>query len=201
VALGTVAAAVSEQGDQVRAAALHDETLTHWLACDDGRGIAGTIAGIAGVAKARGQVERAARLLGAAWALGEALGVRFLGHHVHAERVRAATRARLGEAAFAAAWAAGRSLTMEQAVAEARDALMIPNGDQPVGAARPAHGLTARELDVLRLIVAGYPDREIAETLSISPRTVQSHVAGLFGKLGVNKRAEASAVAVRRGLV
>ena len=54
-------------GDQVRAARLYDETLTLWLESDDGRGIAGTLAGIAGVANRRGQSERAARLLGAAW--------------------------------------------------------------------------------------------------------------------------------------
>ena len=50
-ALGTAAAAASERGDQVRAARLYDETLTLWLESDDGRGIAGTLAGIAGVAE------------------------------------------------------------------------------------------------------------------------------------------------------
>ena len=54
-ALGTAAAAASERGDQVRAARLFDETLTLWLESDDGRGIAGTLAGIAGVANRSGQ--------------------------------------------------------------------------------------------------------------------------------------------------
>jgi DNA-binding CsgD family transcriptional regulator len=61
--------------------------------------------------------------------------------------------------------------------------------------------LTARELDVLRLLADGLPDREIAVRLSISPRTVQTHVAGLFAKLDASSRAEAAALAVRRGLV
>jgi two-component system, NarL family, response regulator LiaR len=52
----------------------------------------------------------------------------------------------------------------------------------------------------LRLLVEGQSDREIAETLFIGARTVQTHVANLFAKLGVNARAEAAAVAVRRGL-
>ena len=62
-------------------------------------------------------------------------------------------------------------------------------------------GLTPRELDVLRLLVEGRSDREIGEALFIGTRTVQTHVANLFAKLGVNARAEAAAVAVRRGLV
>ncbi len=195
-ALGTVAAAMNERGDQVRAAALYDETLTHWLACYDGRGIAGTIAGIAGVARARGQLERAARLLGSAWGLGESLGVRFLAHHLYAERVLAAVRTRLDGPTFAAAWEAGRALGVDEAVAEARAALAMPAGDT-----EPADGLTPREREVLRLLAAGHPDREIADALSISPRTVQTHVASLFAKLNAGTRAEAAAIAVRRGLV
>jgi DNA-binding NarL/FixJ family response regulator len=54
---------------------------------------------------------------------------------------------------------------------------------------------------VLRLLVEGRSDREIGEALFIGTRTVQTHVANLFAKLGVNARAEAAAVAVRRGLV
>ena len=53
----------------------------------------------------------------------------------------------------------------------------------------------------LRLLVEGQSDREIGEALFIGTRTVQTHVANLFAKLGVNARAEAAAVAVRRGLV
>ena len=56
-------------------------------------------------------------------------------------------------------------------------------------------------MDVLALLVAGHPDREIAAALSISPRTVQTHVANLFAKFGVNSRVEVTAAAVRRGMV
>jgi DNA-binding CsgD family transcriptional regulator len=195
-ALGTVAGAMSERGDQTRAALLYGETLTHWLACYDGRGIAGTIAGIAGVARARGQLERAARLLGAAWGLGESLGVRFLAHHLYAERVLTAVKSRLDGPTFAAAWQAGHELGLDEAVAEARTALAMPAGQ-----VAPEDGLTPREREVLRLLAAGHPDREIADALSISPRTVQTHVASLFAKLNAGTRAEAAAIAVRRGLV
>jgi DNA-binding CsgD family transcriptional regulator len=56
-------------------------------------------------------------------------------------------------------------------------------------------------LDVLRLLVAGHHDREIAAALHVSPRTIQTHVASLFAKFGVNSRVEVTAIAVRRGLV
>src|SRR5215204_4249873 len=197
-ALGTAAAAASESGDQVRATRLYDETLTLWLESDDGRGIAGTLAGIAGVANRRGQSERAARLLGAAWGVAESLGVRYLAHHVHAERVLAATRSHLDDQVFDTAWREGQTLSTEQAVAEARRLLVAPTS---VSVPDWPSRLSPRELDVLRLLVAGHHDREIAAALRVSPRTIQTHVASLFAKFGVNSRVEVTAIAVRRGLV
>jgi len=198
-ALGTAAAAASERGDQVRAARLYDETLTLWLDSDDGRGIAGTLAGIAGVANRRGQSERAARLLGAAWGVAESLGVRYLAHHVHAERVLAATRSHLDDLTFDTAWTEGQALSIEQAIAEARRLLAAPAAASLSDWSSPR--LSPRELDVMRLLVAGQHDREIAAALRVSPRTVQTHVASLFAKFGVNSRVEVTAIAVRRGLV
>ena len=61
-------------------------------------------------------------------------------------------------------------------------------------------GLTAREREVLLLLVAGMTDRQIAETLFISHRTTQVHVAGIFSKLGVNTRTAAATAALRLGL-
>ena len=69
---------------------------------------------------------------------------------------------------------------------------------------RPAHGvapLTDRQVEVLRLLIAGRSDREIATALFLSPRTVQDHVSHLLAKLGVANRTEAVAVAVRDRLV
>ncbi|MCA9958012.1 MAG: response regulator transcription factor, partial [Anaerolineales bacterium] len=61
--------------------------------------------------------------------------------------------------------------------------------------------LTPRELDVLRLIVAGRSNREIGLTLTISEGTVKAHVNNLLGKLGVTDRTQAVTEALRRGLV
>ena len=66
--------------------------------------------------------------------------------------------------------------------------------------ARPA-GLTSRELEVLRLLVAGRSNAEIATTLFISPRTAQTHVQHIFDKLDVDSRAGAVAFALRHLLV
>jgi two-component system NarL family response regulator len=61
--------------------------------------------------------------------------------------------------------------------------------------------LTPRELAALRLLANGQSNKEIATSLEISERTVKSHLAHLFEKLGVTSRTEAVRVATRRGLV
>ena len=58
--------------------------------------------------------------------------------------------------------------------------------------------LTDRETEVLRLAALGLSNREIAEELIVSPRTVQSHMANIFGKLQVSSRTEAVMVGLRR---
>jgi two-component system NarL family response regulator len=61
--------------------------------------------------------------------------------------------------------------------------------------------LSARELDVLRLLVGGRRNREIANTLDITEGTVKLHVSSILGKLGVADRTEAVTVALKRGIV
>jgi DNA-binding NarL/FixJ family response regulator len=63
------------------------------------------------------------------------------------------------------------------------------------------HSVTARELEVLRLVAGGRTNREIAEELVISERTVERHLGNIFTKLGVPNRAAATAYAYDRGLV
>ena len=71
---------------------------------------------------------------------------------------------------------------------------------QPVTAPSFADGLTRREVEVLSLVTAGKTDREIAEELIISVRTVTTHVSNIFNKIGVANRVEAAAYAIRQGL-
>lgn len=65
----------------------------------------------------------------------------------------------------------------------------------------PRHGLTPRQLEVLRAMADGATNRSIADRLAISQRTVDRHVSNIFDKLGVGSRAEATAYAVRHHLV
>jgi DNA-binding NarL/FixJ family response regulator len=76
----------------------------------------------------------------------------------------------------------------------------------PAAAAKLAEGvtrvqLTPREMATLRLLADGKANKEIANALEISERTVKTHLAHLFEKLGVTSRTEAIKVATRRGLV
>ena len=71
----------------------------------------------------------------------------------------------------------------------------------PVGAADQVESLTERELDVLRLAARGKTNRAIGSDLGISHRTVQGHLASIYGKLGVNSRTEAVTEALRRGWI
>src|SRR2546421_7928194 len=83
--------------------------------------------------------------------------------------------------------------------------------DRVAHSARSAHSihsqyhldlnLTRREQEVLRLVAEGHTDREVAETLVISPRTVNRHLSNIFVKLDVPGRAAAVAYAIRLGLV
>jgi DNA-binding NarL/FixJ family response regulator len=61
--------------------------------------------------------------------------------------------------------------------------------------------LTPREREVLELLAGGLRNKEIAARLGTSEKTVQFHVANLYGKLGVSSRAEATRAALDRGLV
>jgi DNA-binding NarL/FixJ family response regulator len=64
-----------------------------------------------------------------------------------------------------------------------------------------AHGLTPRELQVLRLVAAGETNKAIAAKLVLSERTVDRHVSNIFTKLGVSSRAAATAYAYKHQLV
>lgn len=61
--------------------------------------------------------------------------------------------------------------------------------------------LSARELDVLKLIAKGFSNDEIARTLFISPHTVKNHVSNIYRKMGMDDRTQVAIIALRLGLV
>jgi non-specific serine/threonine protein kinase len=152
------------------------------------------VARFAEIAITRGQAERAARLIGAAEAIHQAMN-RHLDdserreHELTVERVRAA----LAPPAFAKARTQGRALSLEQAIAEVDQVTIAVSS--PLAASSdtdyPA-GLTAREVEVLRLVAAGLTNTQIARQLVVSPYTINAHLRTIFGKIGVNARSTAA---------
>jgi non-specific serine/threonine protein kinase len=191
-----------DRGDLDGAMARYTESVK--LAQDHGDRLflANALTGVAGVAAARGQPERAARLYGAAAALRDEIGVPDeVWERPTYERRVASVRAALSPEAFAAAWGAGAKLPLAAVIAEALgDAASTEPAPPALDDAASALGLTGREVEVLRLLARGLTDREIGDELAISPRTVGGHVTNLLGKLGVESRTAAAAFAVRHGL-
>jgi DNA-binding NarL/FixJ family response regulator len=96
-------------------------------------------------------------------------------------------------AASGAAWLSARAA--EYVLGRLRQAEIEPGSNHA-----PLASLSARELEVLRLIARGMENAEIAESLKISPRTAKNHVSSILRKLGVPSRIQAAIYAVRRGL-
>lgn len=72
---------------------------------------------------------------------------------------------------------------------------------KPPAITTPIGQLSARELDVLKLIVEGYSNPEIGNALYLSPNTIKTHIRGIMNKLAVDDRVQAAVVALRAGLV
>lgn len=197
-----------EGGDLRTAAALLRESLTLRRGFGNQRDFAFSLEGFAGLALACGQAELAARIAAAAHALREQSGV-----GEKETDPRPELRRELGKARFGAAWRAGLAMSPDQAIAETELVVVPASHDRGREAVRPAvvlqveraapvdHGLTERELEVLRLVAEGRTNAGIGEALYISPFTAKTHVANLLGKIGVESRAAASTWAAQRGLL
>jgi DNA-binding CsgD family transcriptional regulator len=82
-----------------------------------------------------------------------------------------------------------------------RESARAPASRSAPSAPSDTYGLSARELEVLRLLATGKTNRVIARELCVSDKTIDRHVSNLFGKLGVSSRAAATAFAYEHGLV
>jgi non-specific serine/threonine protein kinase len=189
--LGVLAA---QEGDAPRAAAHFRESLALFRAFGDGDSLAWCLFGLAGTAAALGQPARAARILGAVSPyLTPGATTLHLPDPAARDRTLAAPRAALGEAAFAAAWAEGRALSLEQAAALAAKAAPEPATPAAAG------GLSPREREVASLVAQGRSNREIAAALTITERTAENHVEHILAKLGFRSRAQVAVWAAQRG--
>jgi predicted ATPase/DNA-binding CsgD family transcriptional regulator len=196
-----------KQHDLEAASAFYQESLSLGLQINDQWLITACLVGLGEGVAEQGKPAWAARLWGAEEALHQTIQTRreYLVRTPEEGFVRTA-RAALGEEAFAAAWAQGCHMTVKQALAY--------GNEEPVVATRPslfavpspasssqgarkeqpaqAAGLTAREVEVLRLIALGLTNPQIARRLVVSPVTVNTHVRSIYSKLGISSRSAAT---------
>jgi DNA-binding CsgD family transcriptional regulator/tetratricopeptide (TPR) repeat protein len=190
------------QGEHATARDLYEESLTLTREMDYQLGIAPCLEGLAVVVAAQGEPTWAARLWGTAEALRQAIGAPLpLVERADYERAVASAHAQLGEEAFVAAWVEGRTMTLEQALAQ-QGHVAIPQLTT-TEAQPPTYrvGLTTREVEVLRLLARGLTSAQIAEQLVISLLTVNTHVRSIYSKLGVTSRSTATRYALEHQLV
>lgn len=162
------------------------------------------LTGIACAAAELRQPEPAARLFGWIERTGERTNTMLLQpERGLRERAQQSLAQVLGAERQAREQAAGSRLMLGDVLALARSVTETDTTATPDTASGTPYGspLTARELQVLRLITEGKPDREIAAALSISPRTVTTHVTNILNKLGLSSRSAAAAYAARHDLV
>ncbi len=197
------------QGDYDTARALFEESLALFKVGGNTWFIALCLAGFAALAAAQGEWTWAARLSGAAKALCEVIGgVLPPAMRAVQEFTSAVARAQLGEDVFTAALAEGRTMTPEQALAAQGTATMSIPATTVQPSTLPAKttptypaGLTTREVEILRLVVQGLTDAQVAEQLVISPRTVNWHLTSIYSKLGVSSRSAATRYAIEQKLL
>lgn len=125
----------------------------------------------------------------------------------HYEEARAIARDGLGEAAFTAAFDEGQAMPEEQIMEYVLSMEIVtdpPAETVETPTPEPSDNpdkLTNRELEVLKLVAEGLTDPQIAEKLSLSPRTVNAHLRTIFSKIGVTTRSAATRYAIEHDLL
>jgi DNA-binding CsgD family transcriptional regulator len=207
MALGNLGCVARARGDFPRAVALNTEALlTNVYRQGSKEHIYGQLIEFGGLALQLGEPNLSARLYGSAEVFHETYGVSLNPADLaDYERDLTIFWSQGEKAHLQAAWEEGRTLSLAQAVA------LVEAFHQAIQAARPAEvttppssaslaDLTAREVEVLRLVAQGLTNKQIAQQLVISPKTVNRHLESLFRKLGVTSRAAATRVAVAHKL-
>jgi predicted ATPase/DNA-binding CsgD family transcriptional regulator len=200
LALSNLALLATRQRAWEQAAALYGEGLALFSGPGDALFTARCLQGLAVALAAQGDDVRAARLMGAAEILRERIGaVPPAGERAELAGAIAGVRRHLAPERFAAAWAEGRTTPLARLIDEVQTddpAAHRRAGPEPAHRGAVPAGLTEREAEVLRLLAAGRTNKEIAQALVVSVRTVENHLTHIYGKIGARSRAEAVAFAL-----
>jgi predicted ATPase/DNA-binding CsgD family transcriptional regulator len=197
------------RGEYAVARLRYEEGLATALDIEHTGFIAAGLKGLGCVAAALGLSTWAAILWGTAEPLRESRSVAI--SPALYDRMVAVVRSQMGELAFEEALAVGRTMSPAQALASPEAfAPQVPQQARAVLEATPSvptrhpsspAGLTAREVEVLRLVAQGLSDAQVAEQLVISPRTVNWHLTAIYSKLGVSSRNAATRYAIEHHVV
>ena len=208
-ALSHLARVVAFEEDYAKARALYEQCLAIVKKMDFKVWTPFHLEGLAAVVAVQGELPWAARLWGTAEALRDGMGTpNPPAYRADYERSVAPVRTQLGEQAFTATWAEGRGMTLDQVLGKQGKAPVSSHISTEEPALSPSKsspsypdGLTAREVEVLRLVAQGLSNAEIAEQLIISLLTVKAHMRSLYDKLGVSSRSAATRYALEHHLV
>jgi predicted ATPase/class 3 adenylate cyclase/DNA-binding NarL/FixJ family response regulator len=193
MALATRARVAIAQNDPGQAERDAHEALTRAAKLQSRWIVADALECLAVVAIGTGSNPEAARLFAAAQAFRDRVGsVRFTIYDEDHEASVAALREAMGDEAFEEAWAAGEALSVDEAIAYAQRG----RGERK----RPSTGwaaLTPAELNVVKLVSEGLPNKDVAARLFVSTRTVQAHLSNVYNKLGLRSRVQLAQEASR----
>ncbi|MDV7355309.1 LuxR C-terminal-related transcriptional regulator [Rhodococcus oxybenzonivorans] len=183
----------------------HDEAITHAMnalalnrAFDDTVGATLVTDLLAWAEAAAGSGERAAVLLGAASSMWESFGMQLYGSRHWVERrevYESRARTSLGDELYTTSRRWGSTLSIAELIAYALDE---EPDDNPAASPHPVVGLSPREMDIAQYVAHGLTNREIADRLVLSIRTVEGHVAHLLRKLGIARRSQVAASLAER---
>ena len=198
--------ATTLRGEPDEASTPLKESLTIELELENKGNVAENLEGLAEAAGASRQDLRAARLWGAAEALREEMGVRWgAAERLLHEPQLLAARSRIHQAIWETGFAEGETMGLEHAVdyallEEESTAASSQAPDQPSIHEQPPT-LTAREGEVAAMVARGLSNRQIAQELYLSERTIEHHVSKTLRKLGLASRTEIAAWATQQRLI
>ena len=197
--LGSLGWIALRRGDFQRTKEMLAESLAIRMEINDKGGIAWCLEKLAEANYEQSRFQEAAKLFGHAEAVRAPIGsVIDLADQPDYTRMVAALRAALGETTFTALWSEGASMPLEAIVD------LALSDTEPSAAAQTERerlgGLTAREREVAALIAQGKSNREIAESMTVGVKTVETYVTRILNKLGFYSRVQIATWAVEKGL-